>query len=100
MADLRENVIEWITGQETIYVTLTQQRFITKVKKLAVKYPNLVIIEGENEDGSIYARLPLKALKLNIITKEELSEEDKRKGADRLKKWREENKGESYESNL
>lgn len=64
----RENVIEWVTGDDTITVTLSQRKYITKVRKLAVKWPSLVSILAENADGSILARLPLKALKLSIIT--------------------------------
>lgn len=64
-----ENSIEWLTGQDTISCTLSQKRLINKVRKLAKKYPDMVQIIAENEDGSIFAHLPLKALKLNIITR-------------------------------
>ena len=36
---MKENVIEWINGQDTISVTLHQGRYITKVEKLAKKFP-------------------------------------------------------------
>lgn len=81
----RENCIEWLTGDDTIGVTLTQKRYITKVERLAEKQPNLVQIIARNSDGSIFAHLPLKALKLNIISAE-LSEEQKKERADRLRK--------------
>jgi hypothetical protein len=71
MADFKENAIEWLTGDDTISVTLTQKKYINKVKKLAVKHPNLVSILNENSDGSIFAHLPLKALKLSIIIPKE-----------------------------
>lgn len=64
----RENSIEWVTGDDTITVTLTQRKYITKLRKIAAKWPSLVSILAENADGSILARLPLKALKLSIIT--------------------------------
>lgn len=67
MTDVRENVIEWLNGEDTITATLNQVRYINKVKKLAIKYPDLVQILVENKDGSIVAHLPLKALKFNII---------------------------------
>lgn len=88
MAELKENCIEWLNGQETISVTLSQGRYITKVRNLAKKYPDLVQILKENEDGSIFAHLPLKALKLNIIPPKELSEEEKEKARERLQKAR------------
>ena len=62
----RENVIEWVTGDDTITVTLSQRKYISKVRKLAAKWPSLVSILAENADGSILAHLPLKALKLSI----------------------------------
>lgn len=62
----KENCIEWLTGQDTIGVSLTQQKYITKVRKLKKKHPEKVEIT-ENSDGSIFAKLPLKALKLSII---------------------------------
>lgn len=65
----RENAIEWITGQDRITVSLTQKKYISKVKKLAARYENEVDYV-ENEDGSIVAHLPLKALKLSIIATE------------------------------
>lgn len=81
---MRENVIEWLTGQETISVTLTQKKYINRVKRLAKKYPEQVQVLVENDDGSIFAHLPLKALKLNIITSN-LTEEQKKANAERLR---------------
>ena len=81
----KENCIEWITGQDVIAVTLTQQKYITKVRKLKKRFPKLVKIHT-NEDGSIFAKLPLSALKLNIVQREgvELSEEEKKQLRKRL----------------
>lgn len=83
----KENAIEWLTGQDMITLSLTQQRYITKVRKLKKKFPKLVKIKT-NPDGSIFAKLPLSALKLNIIIKEgvEMSDEQKQQLAERLKK--------------
>lgn len=64
---MKENVIEFLKGEETATCTFCQGRFITKVKRLAAKYPDLVKITFENPDGSIVATLPVKAIKLNII---------------------------------
>jgi len=65
---MRENVIEWMTGDDTITVTVSQKRFISKIRKLAEKHPESVRILAENRDGSIFAHLPLKSLKLSIIS--------------------------------
>ena len=72
MAELKENVIEWHNGDDMISCTFYQGKYISKVRKLAEKYPNLVTILAENKDGSIFARLPLKSLKLSIITQERM----------------------------
>lgn len=34
-----ENCIEWITGQHTITCSISQIRYISKIKALAEKYP-------------------------------------------------------------
>lgn len=89
MAEARENAIEWLNGQDTITVTLNQNRHINRVKQLAKKFPDRVKIVAENEDGSLCARLPLQALKLNLSEPRELSEEQKKENAERLAKGRE-----------
>ena len=65
--DVHENVIEWITGDEYIWCTLTQRKYITKVRKIVEREPNLRAFWHENKDGSICCRLPLKVLKLSLI---------------------------------
>ena len=69
MSDLKENVIEWITGDDTISCTFTQKKYINKVRKLLDKQPSLVSFYHENKDGSIFCRLPLKTLKLYLNTR-------------------------------
>lgn len=70
-----ENCIEWLSGQHNIVCSISQQKYITKIKKLAEKYPKKVKIKF-NKDGTICAKLPIKALKLSIIERE-LSEEQR-----------------------
>lgn len=64
-----ENVIEWITGQDYIACTFTQKKYINKVRKIALQMPEKVPVFVENKDGSIFCHLPLKALKLSVITR-------------------------------
>lgn len=64
-----ENVIEWITGQDYIACTFTQKKYINKVRKIALQTPENVPVFVENKDGSIFCHLPLKALKLSVITR-------------------------------
>lgn len=68
MADIKENVIEWITGDDTLCCTFTQRKFINKVLKMLDKQPEIVTNFVQNKDGSICCHLPLKALKLYAKT--------------------------------
>lgn len=86
--ELTENVIEWITGDDRVTVTLSQRKFITKVEKLAESHPNDVKITARNSDGSIVAHLPLKAIKFSIIERN-ITDEQREELANRLKKSRE-----------
>lgn len=85
----QENVIEWLRNSETATVTFTQGRYITKIRKLAEKYPDKVQITAENKDGSIVAHIPVKAIKINIIEGRELTEDEKKVMAERFAKYRE-----------
>lgn len=76
MADLKENAIEWITGEKRATLTISQNRMITKIKKLASKFPDEIKIVAENEDGTILVYIPVSAIKLSIV-KKELTEEEK-----------------------
>lgn len=85
MESIKENVIEWLTGSETITVTLSQKKYITKVKKLAEQSEKVQII-AENADGSIVAHLPLEMLSLR--QKRSVHEEQKKALAERLAQMR------------
>ena len=80
--DFKENNIEWITGDNMMSVTLTSQRHITKIRKLAERKPDEVKIVT-NKDGSVYATLPLSYLKFN--PPKDLTEEQRKEMAERLK---------------
>lgn len=66
MAELKENCIEWLAGDDKALCTLTQKKFINKVRRMAKKRDDSVEILAENEDGSILARIPLRAVHLTI----------------------------------
>lgn len=84
----QENAIEWIRDSETATVTFSQGRYITRIEKLAEKHPDKVQIVARNKN-SIVAHIPVKAIKINIIEGRELSEEDKMRLTETLKKARE-----------
>lgn len=64
--DLKENSIEWYTGDNMISISLTQKKYINRVKKLVEKYGDMGCVLTQNEDGSIWAKIPLRALHLTI----------------------------------
>lgn len=80
MWDVRENVIEFLLNQKVMAVTLTQRKFIKKVREYAEKYPDEVRIERENNDGSIFAKLPTNYLRITrppegrVVSEEEKAE--------------------------
>lgn len=87
MDELHENVIEWITGDDTICCTLTQRKYITKVKNLINNHK----IDGdfrENADGSIFCHLPLSCLKLSPKSTRTISDEQREAARERLAKVR------------
>ena len=64
--DLKENAIEWFTGDEMCTATFTQKRFINRIHRMSETYGKLVEITHENADGSIVCKFPLKAIHITI----------------------------------
>lgn len=84
MADLRENSIEFYADDKTTTVSFTQGRYITRIRKLAEKYPDECQITAENKDGSIVAHIPTKWVR--ISPPKQISEETKEKLAEQLRR--------------
>lgn len=74
-----ENGIEWVKDSEWATLSLSQRRMISRVKKLAEQHPEQCQILAENEDGSIYAHIPVSWIRINPGM--ELTEEQKEKKA-------------------
>ena len=83
---MRENAVEWYNGQDRVTVTLSQGRFINKVKKLAEKNTEVEIVK-ENADGTLLAHLPLSYIK--ISAPRQMTEEQKEQARERLLKYKE-----------
>lgn len=83
-----ENVIDWLTGDDTITLSLTQEKYRNKIKRLAEQYPDEVdyIV---NEDGSVFAHVPVRWLKISPPRKVEMTEERKRASIEALAAYRE-----------
>jgi hypothetical protein len=83
-----ENVIEFLKDQKVMTCTFSQGRFITKVKRLAEKYPEEVEIvarnNARNNDGSIVAHNPVSYLKLSNKSRT-LTDEQRAEMAERFR---------------
>ena len=85
-----ENCIEWLNNQKEITLSLCQEKWINKIKKLHINNPDDVEIIAENVDGSICAKLPISFLK--ISPPRQVTEEQRQLASERFKKMHEENK--------
>ena len=66
IGDLKENVIEWYTGDDTVTATFTQKKFINRIRRMSQTHGKLVKITHENPDGSIVCKFPLRAVHITI----------------------------------
>lgn len=85
--DVKENAIEWYTGQRTITVTINQEKYKNKILKLAETHADQVKIVKVNDDGTILAKLPLKFLKISPPRK--VSDEQREQMRERFMAMRE-----------
>lgn len=85
--NMNENVLEWYKNEPTATVTFSQGKYITKIRKLAEKFPEECQITHENHDGSIVAHIPVKWIKVNNPQRV-MTEEEKRLAAERIRNSR------------
>ena len=64
---------------EQAFFSSDERRWINKIHKLKQQYPQYVeiIAEPEHNNGCIYCKLPVSALRINIHEKKELTDEQK-----------------------
>jgi len=79
------------TAREAGYFSSNEQRWINRVRKLANEHPDEVTIlsEPEDNDGTIYARMPVSYFRLQAPQKQNLTDEQKEALSERLRNWRE-----------
>lgn len=94
MSELHENVIEWFDDDDTISVTLHQKRFVNKIERLSLQEENVVIL-ARNDDGSIFAHLPISMLKLGLKRTCNKTVSEKSEWAERMKNLRQQKKQEN-----
>ena len=82
--EYKENVIEWVNGDEKAALTLNREKHKTRIKKLKAQYPDEVdfII---NRDGSMFAHIPVSWVRISPPRKVDLTDEQKQILADRMR---------------
>ena len=80
----KENAIEFITGEKTATVSVTNRKYINKLKKLHEKHQSDFIYFVENKDRSICAKIPLNWIKISIPR--QVSDKQRQLAADRFKR--------------
>lgn len=88
MTDEYENAIEFLDGQKTATVTLHDRRLRNRILKLAEERPDevAVICRPEENNGFLFAHIPLKWLR--IQPPKQMSEEQREKAKERLARAR------------
>ena len=78
--------MEWLTGDKRGAVTFSQKRWVNKLLKYAEDYPDEIEIVAQNEDGSVFAHVPISWFKFSPPRKgREMSEEEKIAAGERMK---------------
>ena len=79
------------TEKEHGYFSSDERKFITRVRRLAEKYPDKVRIikQPEKNDGCIYCELPTEWFSIRPPVKRNLTDEQRQNLADRLRSARE-----------
>lgn len=90
MADIQENMVEWISGEHYMTTTFTDRKRSNRLRKLYKERPEDFKYIIDNDDGYVTARIPLRWLKINpgSKTKRKMSEEQKKKSSENLAKAR------------
>lgn len=90
--DLRENCIYWLDGDKYATVNVGgNSRYATRIRKLAEEKPDDVHIYSDKKGGYLLASVPVRAVKLNIVTREarEYTEEELEVLRERMRKMQE-----------
>lgn len=86
---MNETAIDRVTGDDFCSVYTDEKKYIRQLKKFAEDYPKDVEIIKENFDGSVLAHVPYEWFRfIKPPTKRNLTEEQRRNVAERMKKAR------------
>ena len=78
-------------AREAGFFSSNESKWINRIHKLANEHPDEVTIlrEPEDNDGTIYARMPISYFRLQAPQKQNLTDEQKEALSERLRNWRE-----------
>lgn len=82
---LQENVIEWLRGSDRVTVNLCNNRYATRVRKLAEANPDEVEIVSDRE-GVLLAHVPVSYIRIQPPKKMNYTEEQRAEIAERARK--------------
>lgn len=89
MSDIKETVIEHIYGDTWCGISTSEWTWRNKILKLKGQFPDSVQIVADNEDGSLYAKIPFKFVKISKPRQVQMTDEQRAASVERLKKARE-----------
>ena len=96
--NVNECVIEFVRGDKIASVTAASStRLNSRIKKLAEQYPEEVQILAVNDDGSVFAHIPVRFIKVGAPRKVDMSDERKAELAERFRLAREKIRAEEVE---
>lgn len=92
MDTITDITIGWRKGDKFAEVDTPHCRIKSRLAKLHEKFPDEFGCYIENPDGSLYAKIPVKWIRINRPSghHHEFTEEEKAANAERLRKYREE----------
>lgn len=86
---MNECAIEWIKNGKHAGVTAYPRSALKgKLLRLAIQYPDDVKIIKENDDGSVFAHVPIKWIRVQKPKKMNLTDEEKAKRAEIMRRAR------------
>jgi hypothetical protein len=86
MSDLKETCLNHVAPDKHMTFCSSEQKWVNKISKLKDQHPNEVEIvrSAEENDGMVYAKLPLSWLKISPPRQVNYTEEQKAAMAERL----------------
>ena len=89
MEGINENVIEWLRGDKVAAVTApSSSRLKGMITRLNARYPNEVEIMATNQDGSIFAHVPVDYVVIRKPKQMNYTDEQRAELSERMKKMR------------